>query len=218
MKSKLTPKLAEIVGIMIGDGGLYFAPDKKYQLTIAFHKDEKDYLIYVKKLVEEYFKYRFCVSELKNEFLVRNNSVFVGKKLIEVGLKPGNKVRMGVVIPEWIQEDPFLLKQCVRGIFDTDGCIYRKYAHYAQIQFKFGSQKTTKSVREALLRLNFNPTYLSKDWSKGHWAWKVYLSRQGEIHKFFDKIKPMNQKHVIRYKRMGAPRFERGSAGISRSK
>lgn len=55
MKPKLTPELAEIVGIMFGGGCLYLDRLNKYQTIISFHKKEKDYLIYVKNLFENYF-------------------------------------------------------------------------------------------------------------------------------------------------------------------
>ena len=66
--------LAEIIGIMMGDGGIYFDRNGKYQTNVAFNKEETQYLHYAKKLFEKYFyPYKFCVSELKNEFL--NNTI-----------------------------------------------------------------------------------------------------------------------------------------------
>ncbi|MBI2523170.1 hypothetical protein HYW19_02150 [Candidatus Woesearchaeota archaeon] len=53
LPSKPTPELAEIIGIMLGDGSLY------------------SYLNYVKNLFEEYFyPYKFSLQELENEFLM----------------------------------------------------------------------------------------------------------------------------------------------------
>jgi hypothetical protein len=83
--------LAEIIGIMMGDGGIYLDRLNKYQTSVALNKNEKEYLYYVKNLFENYFNYKFCITELKDEFLLRNNSVFVGNKLIEYGLSHWNK-------------------------------------------------------------------------------------------------------------------------------
>ena len=41
------------------------------------------------------------------------------------------------------------------GLFDTDGCVYKKYDNYAQIQFKLGSFALILSIRKSLKNLNF---------------------------------------------------------------
>jgi len=194
--------LAEIIGIMIGDGCLYLDPLNKYQTTISFNKKEKDYLYYVKNLFEEYFKYKFCITEAENELLLRNTSVFVGKTLIESGLINGNKVKNKVVIPNWILQNKSFTSRTIRGIFDTDGCVYCKYGKYAQIQIKMASPETISSIRSALTFLGFSPTNIQKNHNKQYLDWSFYLSRQEEIKSFFDKIKPMNSKHILRYNKI----------------
>ncbi len=85
------------------------------------------------------------------------------------------------------------------GIMIGDGCVYCKYDKYAQIQFKFACEETLISVRNALLKLGFNPTKVQKEVYRGFNSWKIYLVRQKEIERFFKKIKPMNNKHIMRY-------------------
>ena len=91
------------------------------------------------------------------------------------------------------------------GLFDTDGCVYKKYDNYAQIQFKLGSSALILSIRKALKNLNFNPTMIKEELhSKGGAGinWKFCLCRQSEIKRFFDVINPMNSKHVDRLNRI----------------
>lgn len=203
MENKL--ELAEIIGIMLGDGCLY--KEKKhnrYQTTICFHKKEIDYLRYVKILFENYFKYKFYITEIEHEMLLRNGSLRVGKKLISFGLHSGSKIDNKVIIPSWIFENTECLKRTVRGLFDTDGCVYKKYDKYAQIVFKFGCEETTHSLRKAMIILNFKPTKIEKGYNKERrtFFYKFYLSRQDEIRLFFQEIEPKNQKHVKRYQRI----------------
>lgn len=202
MKSKLTPEIAEIVGIMMGDGGLYLDRLKKYQTSVSFHKEEKQYLYYVKELLENNFKYKFCITELESEYLLRNTSVFVGKTLISYGLSSGNKVKNNVIIPTWVLTKNKFITSFVRGFFDTDGCVYRKYANYLQIQIKLGSKITLESIRNAIIKLGFNPTVIQRDEYNNKISWKFYLSRQNEIKLFFNKIKPANIKHVKRFNKI----------------
>ncbi len=203
-KINFSEDLAEIIGIMMGDGCLYLDRLNKYQTIICFHKKERDYLDYVKILFENYFQYKFCITEIKSEFLLRNTSVFVGNKLIDKGLSPGNKTNNKIVIPKWIMEDKKFLLMFIKGFFDTDGSVYCKYGNYAQIQIKLGCQETLSSIRKALIKLGFNPTKIQKgnNTYSNFPYWKIDLSRQGEIEKFFKEIKPSNPKHKKRYQKI----------------
>ena len=139
------------------------------------------------------------MQELEHEFFIMNVSKCVGKILILIGLKEGNKVKNNVKIPEWIFSNKIFLRSVLRGLFDTDGCVYRKYGNYAQISFKFAGNALIDSTRKALLELDFNPTNIQTGHSsKGGIDWKFYLSRQEEIKKFFLEIKPANEKHMLR--------------------
>jgi hypothetical protein len=204
MKMEYTEELAEIVGIMLGDGCLYLDRLGKYQTSICLHKEEISYLNDVKKLMENHFNYKFCITKIKNAYLLRNTSVFLGNQLIKAGLKSGKKVKNKVIIPQWIFTNKNFLKSVIRGLFDTDGCVYKKYDDYLQIQFKFGCLETTESLRNAIVLLEYNPTKIQKGWNnaKKTWFWKFYFSRQKEIDRFFREIKPRNSKHLLRYKKI----------------
>jgi DNA-binding transcriptional regulator WhiA len=193
---------AEIIGIMLGDGCLYLDKYHKYQTVIAFNKCEKNYLFYVKDLFEKLFQYKFCVTELKHEFLLRNNSVFIGSQLKKLGFKVGNKIQNRMIIPDWIMDDLKLIIRCLRGIFDTDGCVYNKYNNYAQIQFKMANKSCIKAIRKSLIKIKFNPTKLQEETYMGKKSWKIYLSRQSEIDRFFKLIKPKNIKNLLRYNKI----------------
>lgn len=201
--------LAEVLGIICGDGCIYLDSKKKYQVAIAFNKMETPYLYYVKNLLEQVFRpYKFCITEIRNEILLRNNSVYVGKQLINVGLLEGNKVKNKLQIPWWIHRNNDFLARFIRGYFDTDGCIYKKYGKYAQIQFKSACKEIILSVQKALLKLGYSPTNLQQELYSGLFSWKIYLIKQKEIENFFKEISPMNRKHNQRY-----VRIKHGDAG-----
>lgn len=200
-----TPELSEIIGIMLGDGNLYLDKKFKFHTIICFNKKETSYLDYVKNLFEEYFyPYKFRLQELENEFFLMNVSKCIGGVLELVGIKAGNKVKNKVEVPKWIFGDRKFIISLLRGIFDTDGCVYRKYDNYVQIQFKFAGYTLLKSVRDALIKLDYNPTKIQKGYniSKGKIYWKFYLSRQNEVKRFFFEIKPANVKHIERFSKI----------------
>jgi len=202
--------LAEMVGIMLGDGSLYKDKRNLIHVSIAFNRKEKDYLDYVRNLFQIYFSsYNFSVTKYSNEFLLRNVSVKVGGFLVTKGLKIGNKKINDVSIPSWIFENKEYLMRVLRGLFDTDGCVYRKYANYAQIQFKFAGTNLIKDTKKVLEMLGFTPTKIMKDFSHGKEARKIYLTRQAEIEKFMFMINPKNPKNWSRYHKI-----KNGDAGI----
>lgn len=202
---KFTTELAEIIGIVLGDGCIYQELHRnRFQTIITSHKEELKYVKYIKNIFEKYFNYKFCIIEKKNCLVLENCSVFVGSQLIKAGLFAGNKIKNKVKIPSWAFKNNNFLTKTIRGLFDTDGCVYRKYNQFAQIQFKFGCLETTNSLHKAIKKLNFNPTRIQRGWNghKNKTYWKFYLSRQKEIDKFFKEIKPKNSKHINRYKKI----------------
>ncbi len=215
---KHTAELAEIMGIVLGDGGLYSVRRNKFCMTVVFNKLERQYLNYVKSLFEKHFcPYKFYSFDAAHTLMLNNGSIYVGRYLLEAGMRLGNKIRSGVSMPEWIFQEK-LLKYFIRGMFDTDGCIYRKYDDYAQIEFKLGSVPLISSLRIALIELNFNPTEIKGYChSKGGAGinWQFYLSRQSEVKRFFEEIQPMNQKHLDRFNKIWGRRDSNPNSSVS---
>jgi len=162
-------------------------------------------------LFEAYFEEQFNIKEIKYGLHLTNYSAQVAHKLLKAGLIEGNKVENEVMIPSWVLKERKLLIRTIQGLFDTDGCVYKKYGRYAQIEFKFGSETTTKSVHDAVVRLGFNPTKIQRQYNSytGGFLWRFYFSRQSEIERFFIEITPKNPKHLERYQKIKS-----GAAGI----
>ena len=215
---KHTAELAEIMGIILGDGGLYAVRKNKFCMIVVFNKLEKQYAEYVKSLFEKHFyPYNFYPFEASHTLMLSNESVYIGKYLLECGMRLGDKIRSGVSTPEWIFKEK-MLKYFVRGMFDTDGCIYRKYDNFAQIELKLGSYPLISSLRRALTELNFNPTKIQEHFhSKGGAGinWKIYLSRQSEVKRFFEEIQPKNEKHIRRFDKIWGRRESRQLLAVS---
>ncbi len=86
----------------------------------------------------------------------------------------------------------------IRGYFDTDGCVYRKYATYLQVQFKSASESLMMYVRDVLKLLGFHPTAIVRDETK----FRFFLCRQQEVRLFFETVRPANPKHLQRFRRL----------------
>lgn len=192
--------LAEILGIMLGDGCLYKDSRNKYQTIVTLHLQEEQYAHYVKTIFKKFFEgYSFTIFKKKDHLRIVNTSVHVGSELIKAGFLSGDKISNNLTVPSWVFSNKQFQMSLLRGLFDTDGCIYRKYAHYLQIQFKFANKYLITDSRRILINLGFHPTKIQKEVCRGKLAWKFYLSRQNEILLFFEKVLPANTKHLFRF-------------------
>ncbi|MGH7174849.1 MAG: LAGLIDADG family homing endonuclease [Minisyncoccia bacterium] len=116
-------KLAEFVGIMIGDGGIGNA----WQAVITVNAIvDKDYAKYIKNLCIDLFDVTPIVRKRMNRQAldIVLTSINVVDFLVSCGLPRGNKLAQGLEIPGWIMQNKSFRKACLRGLVDTDGCIF----------------------------------------------------------------------------------------------
>ena len=164
------------------------------QIVITGHKfDNVEYLIgRVGPMFAELFEMPLKVHLVKDEntMILYAYSKRVALSLHEWGMPFGRKKLAWLTPHVALDEVSF-----VRGLFDTDGCVYRKYGPYLQIQFKFASFSLLEYARECLVRLGLNPTSIRCDDTK----FRFYLSRQAEVAHFFTVVEPKNPKNLKRF-------------------
>lgn len=115
--------LAEFFGIMMGDGGI----NNPWQvnITLNFVADAL-YSKYVFALCKKLFGIEPAMRKRKERdaLVILLSSTSVVDFLVSNGLPRGNKLKQGLRIPEWILDKSSYRKACVRGLVDTDGCIF----------------------------------------------------------------------------------------------
>lgn len=122
-------KLAELIGIILGDGsiGIYNRKArtcKQFRLKITLNS-EKDlkYSKYVSRIIYDTLNVKPKIYFRKNEKtldIIITNKIIV-KKLLEIGLKKSPKWKTAT-IPKEFRKDKLALR-VLRGYMDTDGCI-----------------------------------------------------------------------------------------------
>ncbi|MFA6301113.1 MAG: LAGLIDADG family homing endonuclease [Candidatus Paceibacterota bacterium] len=120
---KYSTNLAEFFGIMIGDGGI----NNPWQANITLNSiKDANYAKYVYDLCDKLFGVTPAIRKRKtrNALVLSLASTSVVDFLVKNGLARGNKLKMGLKIPRWILEQSSYKKACVRGLMDTDGCIF----------------------------------------------------------------------------------------------
>lgn len=190
-KVEASGKLAEIVGIMLGDGNIY---RKQYAVRVCGHiNDDRDYLIgHVKSVFMEVFNVEMKEYYHKsvNELILYVYSKFVASNLKNYGMVDGNKKSKGSRIPSWILENEDYTKNCLRGLFDTDGCVFTSKGK-VKIEFYSAIEPLQESFTVAMQKMGFK-----KKWSKSKGSVKTYgLYSADDVRRFINTIGFNNPKH-----------------------
>ena len=156
-------ELAELFGIVFGDGGI----NNDWQLVITLNSNsDLEYSRYVDKLLRKLFKIDAYIRKRPNcnvLVLVCSGSNLIDF-LISKGAVRGNKVLQQIDIPHWINNNSKYKKAFVRGLVDTDGCLFIhkhtiKHIEYNNIGFCFtnSSKKLIISTAKILKEFGINP-------------------------------------------------------------
>ena len=197
-KPRRSEDLAEFVGIMLGDGGI-----TQYQVTITFHsEDEKEYIKFVSNLIKRLFDVPIGIyydKEDRSVDLVVSRSELVHFCIEKLGLKKGNKIKQQVDIPDWIKRNKQYRVACVRGLVDTDGCVFThrykvnvKFYSYKKLCFTSYSEPLRQSVFNILKDNGLNPRFAQQR--------DVRFDSIEDIQRYFKIFGSHNPKHLKRYK------------------
>lgn len=191
-------RLAELIGILMGDGHVGL-----YQTTIVTNS-ETDYThaLYVQALIEDLFKINVHIRSRRDrkacEVVVSSKAVC--RFLVGQGIPQGNKITLGLHIPGWIQKKDLYRRAFVRGIFDTDGCVYLDTHRagkkiYKNLGMAFANQSVPllSFFKKTLELFEFHPTQKTE--------FRVFLRRKEDIRRYFDEIGSSNEKHLGKVRR-----------------
>ncbi len=192
---KITPGIAELVGVIIGDGYIY-RKNRKYQIGIVGSQiTDRDYFEKLKELI-----FREWKKEANARFRFRGlRMVFNSKEICEflindLNLCHGKGKCFRVMIPEEIYRDWNLAKHTIRGIADTDGSVFvtKKpgIEKYPSIEITTTSQRLAIQLRDILVKRGFRVA-LRKENRKEPNALAVYrvaLNGQKNLKKWMEEI------------------------------
>lgn len=184
--------LAEMVGAVLGDGMI-----TPYQLVLYSNlKDDFEYADFLFNLVVRVFSVRPSIvkSEKQNVIKIIVSRKNLIKRLKALHLTPGSKVKKQAGVPGWIERNRKFRKACVRGLIDTDGCVYfdkhtikgRVYSSIC-IAFTSASIPLLDFVEESLKREGFKPT---------RWGRNIRLRKREEVMRYAKEIGFSNPKHA----------------------
>jgi hypothetical protein len=205
--------LAELVGVFIGDGCLsrYFSKyDGRYKKVVLFTGNLENDMEYYEKVLKPIIINNFGVSGYiyfrKDDCTIRY-SLFCSKIiefLFNLGFKFGSK-SSSCKIPDAINSRNLEIA-CVRGIFNSDGTVYRRYGrrfnnhkvyykNYAVVQFKMKSKTLVSQIRYILQRNGFKVNKLTNTERYS----LIRITDQKYVEMFFNEIATNHHYHLQRY-------------------
>lgn len=191
---RYSEKLAEMMGIILGDGGI-----TNDQCEITLHViDDVEYAKHVKLLFDELFGTHATICSYPKHRVIK--VVISGVKLVSIleslGLRRGNKVVHQVDMPDWVKQNPNYLRACMRGLFDTDGGTFtHKHKVGGKEYYNFGLTFTSASVP---LLESFKTGLLQNGFGVHSTNVNVFLYGTRTARRFFDVINPSNPKSRMR--------------------
>lgn len=171
------------------------------KIGIPHGKNEKQYASFLKTLIQKLFQVPISLTYIKNDSTIR--LVVSRKQLVtfcnqRLGLKIGNKLKQGLDIPPWVRRRVEFQKACLRGLIDTDGCIFyerhkikNKIYSYPRLNFVSYSPSLRNSVYNIFKDLGMSPR-MRGDRS-------VQLEDAEEIRRYFKIVGTHNLKNTDRY-------------------
>lgn len=196
---KKSVELAELLGILVGDGHM-----SEYQVTMSTNAiTDRSHASHVKNLFKKLFNLPCTISHRvdKNTLIITVSSKQLVQFLHKYGMPIGDKIKNNLCIPQWVLDREVFQTAFVRGLFDTDGCIYLdkhiirgKLYKYLGWTITSYADKLVEDLIVVLENLGFAPTYKVSQKS-------VFLRRQAEIQKYFREVGTSNKKHLKRFQK-----------------
>ncbi|MBI2631180.1 hypothetical protein HYW73_03150 [Candidatus Nomurabacteria bacterium] len=176
--------LAYITGIALGDGNLSNPNGRAVRLRITC---DKKYPLVI-KAIEKNLKIIFPENKVSN--INKGNAIDISvysnelENLLGWKAKNGSKIIQKISVPVWIKDDIIYTKECLRGLFQTDGSLYSDRG-YKMANFTSVSYTLIIDVKDMLKMVGFE-VKIREVVDKGRIKYVVRISKN--VEKFIETI------------------------------
>src|SRR3989344_2972736 len=119
---KASNLLAEFIGVVMGDGHV-----GRYQISICTNSiTDTEHATYIYKIAKTLFDAPITLSKKRdsNALSITISSREVSRFLQLQGVPEGDKIKKGITIPAWVTRRSNYSQRLMRGLFDSDGCVF----------------------------------------------------------------------------------------------
>jgi DNA-binding transcriptional regulator WhiA len=167
--------IAYITGIALGDGNLSNPNGRATRLRITC---DRKYPLIIKNIVKNL---KIIFPQNKVSVISKGNALDISvysndlEKLLGWKAKGGSKIIQKVGVPIWVKKDIIYRKECLRGLFQTDGSIYFDRG-YKMVNFTSVGYTLIKDVGDMLKEIGFK-TQSRKVTDKGKTKYVIRISK-----------------------------------------
>jgi len=163
--------LAELIGVLLGDGHLQKFP-RTERLLIFSNSNNPGFIRRYTNLVERLFKKKTYVYKQSGQNCTR---ISLYQKCISerLGIPTGARGAISITVPEWILENRDYVVRYLRGLYEAEGSLSHHEPTYThKLNFSNLNATMLENVYELMVSLGFHP---SRD------AKRVQISRKDEV-------------------------------------
>jgi len=195
-------KLAELVGIILGDGSINIYKNHK-RLKITSHSEDIEYAAYISSLFIELFNVKPIVKFRKKENTL---DIFVFKReiiyyFLNLGMKKSPKPNRAIIPEKFLEKK--LSKFILRGLFDTDGSVVitnNNGTTYPRLEIKISESPMQKQVIKLIKEYGFRfGVYNVNDHTV-----RIQMNGKEQLKKWTKEIGFSNQKHIKKIRNSGS--------------
>lgn len=158
MKKILDRKLAAyVIGVALGDGNLSNPNGRAVRLRISCDTKYPFLLEHIKKSVQQLMP-KNKVGFVKTPRRCVDISCYsnLWESILGWKAKEGSKYIQRVKIPEWIKRSRTCIKECLRGLMQTDGSLYHDRG-YLMVNFTSSIPSLANDTFSLIQKLGYKP-------------------------------------------------------------
>jgi hypothetical protein len=170
--------LAELVGVILGDGNISVFP-RTEAMTIASNAKNKGFIRRYAHLTEKVFSQKPTINKPANGCVrIRIYQKYISKR---INIPSGARKDKNIKIPGWILKNKSFLIRYLRGLYEAEGsfCIHKPTSTY-KFLFSNRNESMLNNVYRSLVILGFYPNKS---------GYKVQVSRKEEVFRIKDLVK-----------------------------
>ena len=176
---------AYVIGVALGDGNLSNSNGRAVRLRVTCDKKYPLLLKHIKQSVQKMTpENKVSVIKRKGCFDISCYSNY-WEEILGWKAKEGSKSKQKVSVPKWIKSNRTYAKECLRGLFQTDGSIY-KDRKYLMVNFVTEIPTLAKDTFEMITKIGHKPNIQKLDTKKSQ-KFTIRISKDAE--KFTKDIK-----------------------------
>lgn len=170
--------LAYLTGAAVGDGNLSNPNGRAIRLRITCDSKYKNILQRIINSIKT-LQPKNKVSIIKRKDNCIDVSCYSNKWPNLLGWQAGSKYDQQIRIPDWIKTDDGYIKDCLRGLFETDGSVY-KDRKYLMANFTTIIPGIAEDVCNLIASIGFKPNLQKILQKSGKYKYVIRVTKRAE--------------------------------------